>query len=359
MDSSDNETCDSLCKEHYFVLHNFTTAMRKDLDWEMLLNSLDVLSILSITMLVGIIGNIHVIIVYAQYYKQNNFRLCVLFLSAVDLVGCCISIPLKIVYNFQYFTIFNQSLVLCKLCNIPHVLYMVSITILGLIGADRLRRTTKPLGKQLTHKQMKITIFLCCVPSFVLFGVSMFTTTFDAKVKYSCNMNRGDDYIIYIVQNVIIDTFNLSLCLILNMTLLSFLLYKTSKYSNCSCSEKRKDYSQAKGCDNVYSVANNINTIRRSSYMKGVRAMFVFIFVALVSCLLSLPASITISSLFIKCHNLRACNTFTDTMANNYNLFSSLKYMNHCINPIIFGLADKQFRKKCKQLYVYIKCCYK
>ena len=176
MNLSDYRTCHELMDAYYVdkiinvsdIMQYFTKQRRQQCDWDMLFSKMHVFVILLVTMVIGIIGNIHLIIVYAHCYKKNNFRLYVLVLSVIDLLGCCISIPLQLLYSFRYLTIYTQSALLCKLFDITHTIYVASITILAIIGIDRLRRTTKPLGKQLTYTHAKIACCMCCITSCVL-----------------------------------------------------------------------------------------------------------------------------------------------------------------------------------------------
>jgi formate-dependent nitrite reductase membrane component NrfD len=51
----------------------------------------------SITMMIGTIGNIHVLVVYAFKMKPSNPRIFILCLAALDLMTCIIGMPFIII----------------------------------------------------------------------------------------------------------------------------------------------------------------------------------------------------------------------------------------------------------------------
>lgn len=52
---------------------------------------------LSVLMVLGILGNLIVIIVYTFRYSKSNYRTFILCLSVIDIMSCCIYIPVEIV----------------------------------------------------------------------------------------------------------------------------------------------------------------------------------------------------------------------------------------------------------------------
>ena len=332
---------------------DYPIHMRMKCDWQMLLDNMYIFIILLTVMVIGIIGNITVLIVYAQCYKKNNFRFYVLFLTAVDLMGCCLSVPLQLIYSFKHYTLYQRSVIICKMYDIQYAISLLSISIMIVIGADRLRRTTSPLGRQLTYRQARWICILCCIPPIVQFMPSVFMltvgTTTDIKLSCSVEPQYIDTYHVILVIIMIVSCITLLVCLLVYTALGIFMLHKVRKYTRRICSYKQKCGSVSNGIEQE-PPPSNIDVISRSSYLKGARKTCVFIIVAVVSCLFPLPLMFLAFTLLIECNMIYACNDFTASFVHLMDLFMSLNF-NHCINPILFAITDRQFRKKCTLLH--------
>ena len=122
------------------------------------------ISFASIVMCVGIIGNIHALLVYGFFYRAGNHRQFVLWLSTFDLLACCITIPLYIVYHVNYYTF--QTDINCKMITYFSTFFAgFSLALLDIIAVDRYRRISNPLKKQLSRRTAKI---VCIVTSLVM-----------------------------------------------------------------------------------------------------------------------------------------------------------------------------------------------
>lgn len=126
------------------------------------LNNKEVLVILpstilaTITMLVGFIGNLLTCYVYGFRLKMTPTYLFVVMLAVVDLITCAIITPARIFQNV--FPMMTTSDVLCKL----HMTLLVftgycTCGFLLAISVDRYRRMCYPLKSQLTMRCAKIT----------------------------------------------------------------------------------------------------------------------------------------------------------------------------------------------------------
>ena len=95
-------------------------------------------------------------------------------------------------------------------------------------------------------------------------------------------------------------------------------------------------------------VITDIDRIRASNYTKGARKVFVFLVMAFVSSLCITPR-IVFMIIFIM-HDLNLIRNI-NLKVEIYNILECVQFLNHCINPIVYGLFDLQFRKRCVMLY--------
>ncbi|XP_045182150.2 probable G-protein coupled receptor 101 [Mercenaria mercenaria] len=128
----------------------------------------------------GSIGNCLVIHVYRTRFKMSNSKCFILCLSAVDLLTCCISIPLDVSTTLDQYIFKHQGL--CKVSRVFNVLGTISSSfILLFIAVERYRKVCKPFGWQIQIKKTKIlcglAIFLGVMvswPAAFVFGIHTF-----------------------------------------------------------------------------------------------------------------------------------------------------------------------------------------
>ncbi|XP_045182721.2 C3a anaphylatoxin chemotactic receptor-like [Mercenaria mercenaria] len=135
---------------------------------------------MSVICVLGLIGNCLVIHVYRTKFKLSNSKCFILCLSAVDLLTCCISIPLDVSTTLDQYTFKHQ--VLCKVSRVFNVLGTISSSfILLCIAVDRYRKVCKPFGWQIHIKMTKILCGLAIIvgvmvslPAAFVFGIHTF-----------------------------------------------------------------------------------------------------------------------------------------------------------------------------------------
>ena len=92
-------------------------------------------------------------------YEKNCFRLLVLALGIVDLVSCCVTLPLEIISAWFWFDAPSSSL--CKAKNfLTQFTGLVAMYMLFVMGLYKFRRICKPFKKQFNAK---IIAILCIV----------------------------------------------------------------------------------------------------------------------------------------------------------------------------------------------------
>lgn len=133
---------------------------------------------LGFLIVIGLVGNAHVIYIYTRKFKNSNYRIYVLWLAILDIFNCCVTAPLVITY--LCFPVTFQSDAFCKIYRF--VLYFVSICstcALVVIATDRCRKVTRPLGSQITTPQARLMCAACVGvslllswPALVLYGIT-------------------------------------------------------------------------------------------------------------------------------------------------------------------------------------------
>ncbi|KAL4237698.1 hypothetical protein ACF0H5_002413 [Mactra antiquata] len=131
----------------------------------------------AILMIVGFVGNLHVLIVYAFFMKPSNHRIFILVLGTLDFITCIIGMPFIIVdlRNPLTFTLSSA----CKILRfINYFICSASALTLIIIATDRYRKICVPFGKQITQKVasllcglMLFVAMLLSWPAPILFGI--------------------------------------------------------------------------------------------------------------------------------------------------------------------------------------------
>ncbi|CAC5369289.1 CCKAR [Mytilus coruscus] len=137
----------------------------------------------TIIMIIGIIGNLHVLFVYIFRMKPSNHRIFILSLAVLDLITCIIGMPFIIVDLRNPLTFTRISA--CKVLRfVNYFICISSALILTIIAIDRYRKICVPLGKQISRQKAKILIVVCIGislvlswPAPVLYGHSSVNTT--------------------------------------------------------------------------------------------------------------------------------------------------------------------------------------
>ncbi|CAG2209146.1 unnamed protein product [Mytilus edulis] len=137
----------------------------------------------TIIMIIGIIGNLHVLFIYTFRMKPSNHRIFILSLAVLDMITCIVGMPFIIVdlRNPLTFTMVSA----CKVLRfVNYFICISSALILTVIAIDRYRKICVPLGKQISRRIAKVLILVCLGtsmvlswPAPVLYGHSSINTT--------------------------------------------------------------------------------------------------------------------------------------------------------------------------------------
>ncbi|XP_063405683.1 neuromedin-U receptor 2-like [Mytilus trossulus] len=160
-------------------------------------NDLPVTSILSVLSLLGVIGNLHAIVIFRRY-PVSPVKILILWMVVIDFVTCFICIPLELVQIRFTFTYPSDEL--CKFTRfLTHYTSLTAGTFLILISVERRQKICAPFQWQLSLKRAKklgiVVILLCAlisIPSVFLYGLSERSVNFAGLVGKGCiNVLKG------------------------------------------------------------------------------------------------------------------------------------------------------------------------
>lgn len=184
-----NLTCHTWVKDYLPRDRNITLELANQILVARLIGGVIFLAILIV---IGLVGNAHVIYVYTRKFKNSNYRIYVLWLAILDIFNCSVSAPLVIIYLCNAVTF--QSEVLCK--TYRFILYFASICstcALVVIAIDRCRKVTRPLGTQITTSQARLMCAACLGissllswPALVLYGITDEPTGIPGLMGFRC-----------------------------------------------------------------------------------------------------------------------------------------------------------------------------
>ncbi|CAC5422673.1 unnamed protein product [Mytilus coruscus] len=160
-------------------------------------NDIPVTSILSVLSLLGVIGNLHAIVIFRRY-PVSPVTILILWMVVVDFVTCFVCIPLELVQIRFTFTYPSDEL--CKFTRfLTHYTSLTAGTFLIIISVERRQKICAPFQWQLSLERAKIlgvVVFILCalisIPSVFLYGLSERSVNIAGLVGKGCvNVLRG------------------------------------------------------------------------------------------------------------------------------------------------------------------------
>ncbi|XP_062598145.1 uncharacterized protein LOC134259567 [Saccostrea cucullata] len=140
--------------------------MLAQLNSEEVLNRLPLLLVLSVLSAIGIIANTHVLFVFGTKIKRSTYRVFVLALGCIDMLGCMVSIPFQIIDETNPYT-FNAPIA-CKIFRFFDTnLAIAAALMLVVIAAERFRKICRPNGLQVTEKRAIRSIIAVIIGSSI------------------------------------------------------------------------------------------------------------------------------------------------------------------------------------------------
>lgn len=313
----------------------------KDINEAFRIRNLGGIIFVSVLMVIGLVGNLHVILIYALKFKISNYKIYILILASLDMTNCCLSMPLVIMY--LSFPFMFPSNIFCKVFRF--ILYYVSISstiILVVIAVDRFRKICKPMKFQLTvfHTKMLCMIVLfvtLCVtwPVPVLYGNSTVHTGIAGITGTRCfTLDEFKDTNYQAQYNALLTVVFIVITLIL--AILYYRIVRDVRQHNkirWECQRSR---------------SSRINMSHKQHSIKAAKTTITLFAVTVGYVASALPHHALAMLIFIK-KDLDCILTFEQGFA--YYMFVWIFLTNNCINPIIYGFSDSRFRREIKKFY--------
>ncbi|XP_062591745.1 trace amine-associated receptor 4-like [Saccostrea cucullata] len=291
---------------------------------------------ISLQMTLSLIGNVSVLLLYSTKSKVSNYRVYVLFLVMLDLISCVFVMPFAILS--LYYPVNFPSNFICKAGYfLGFFVHIASSLVLVLIAVDRFLKVCRPLKKQLTEQQSKLSCLFICVFSLgfswftpLLYGNSQVDTNINHVVGTRCFL-ENDPLTITIAQwNYIALTVMLVIVTVFLCVLYSLILRRIRSHSKyCTVRTKNRQKGQQK----------NLNIGKTT---------MTFLIISVVYLINALTHDILALVLHIQ-KNLECFMGFYGGAL--YYIFLWTIFLNNVSNPFIYGLSDDRFSTMFKGMF--------
>jgi hypothetical protein len=310
--------------------------------------------------LIGVIGNLHVLVVFLRHYKRSSYRTYVLVLGFLDMTNSTISMPLTVFYLSYPLTYFND--LFCKIYRF--LLYYVSIAstlILVIIAVDRYRKINMPLKRQWTEKQ---TFRICMAglvfglafawPAPVLYGGTTVTLPVNNLAGHRCYIEDKFKHTSYIaVFNIILTSLFILIFTIL-ATLYHFIWKAVKNHVNFTLQHQTGSLSSLANSLSVEldktknSTREADKAARHQKYLQLRRTTVTLLSVTMGYVLSAFPHHCLALVIFVF-PNIECTMSFGGSVA--FYTFVWIFLVNNVINPIIYCFSDVRFLKQLRLSY--------
>ena len=363
------------------------------LNSEYLKTSMGAIVFVASLMMIGCIGNLHVLIVFGLRIKPSNNRTFILCLGIIDMVGCAIGMPFTINTLIHQLTFYDM--VSCKMViGVNYFVCACSGLIHIVISVDRYRKICHPMGWQLSHKMAKLTCILTiCVaatlslPAFFIFGHNSFSTIYQNVTGSHCST---DDKFVATAYPTI---FNLVLITLATVgfiamavlyTLINRVIWNRGQQKSLkkikTNIKRKQNYSSA---DAIVSVTKfflscgsqsidsperyttfptptqypgslsktriKMNLKNQDSLIKNKKRMTVIFLVLIAAYFCSYVPSLVLK--IIAFLNYDYFRNLTRSKLAIYTIFSCFFFLNNIVNAIVYLFLDVKFRAELKLFY--------
>lgn len=346
---------------------------------------------LILTMVIGIVGNIHTILIYWFYYRKNSIRNYVLLVSCCDLAMIIIVTPLVLVYKFR--TLTTPSNIFCKsYFTLAPFFSTLSLTTLDMIAIDRLRHIVKPFGKQITVVQSYYLCVGCCVYSLILAAPNAVLNHHTTIEKYFEDYNRTllvdvcsnlawystawemFDNVHYMIVSVM-NIFYIALCFVSYIILSIYLCIARSSLGketnrhhynrHCQAHAHRARTPERRLLQHNHTRASPYrresaayfksvhrsatpSTKRQNRFRTGIRTTLTFMVASVLSCTLYIPIVLVDGLFTYDEESFLALKAYFREYFD-FMLFSN--FPNFVLNPVVYLLIDAKFVRRLRMLY--------
>lgn len=147
-------------------MENATYALQ-ELNSNMTMTVLPVTIFISVEMIVGLFGNVLILLVYFRRYEKSNFRIFVLNMALVDLTSCLTTLPGEVFTQLNWYK--NTYGWICKVKSYFNIFTAwASASVLMLLAVDRNRKVCRPLKRQIQPPFAKKLCFAAFIVSAII-----------------------------------------------------------------------------------------------------------------------------------------------------------------------------------------------
>ncbi|XP_052684474.1 delta-type opioid receptor-like [Crassostrea angulata] len=271
----------------------------------------------------GVIGNIVTILVYGLKYRPSTFRVYLLTLAIVDLLSCCIGIPVELADNLLPLVFYDEKL--CKIGKFSgQILKIGSALIIFLMAVCRYQKIRWPLSTNISTKLTRnlciFTMFVAVLFSwpFLILKGTQYKHSDGGVIGYKCSTDSDVKHTIYPFVYTIV-TFGVYMFVFFSLLILyTLIILNIRRHNKAEVTEHK------------------INP-RITKIMIAITVAFVVSY--LPDCILDA------NSTFNKGDTIPN----TPLVVGSLSLLARLYFVNNVVNPIIYYIGDKTFRKIIKQ----------
>ncbi|XP_048762710.1 trace amine-associated receptor 3-like [Ostrea edulis] len=309
---------------------------------------------------IGVIGNLHVLVMFLRHYKRSSYRTYILCLGVLDMINSTISMPLTVFYLSHPLNYFNDFF--CKIYRF--LLYYISIAstfILVIIAVDRYRKINTPLKRQWTEKQ---TFRICMAglvfglvfawPAPVLYGGSSVNLPVNNLTGHRCYIEDKFKHTSYTAVFNIVLTSLFFLIFTILITLYHFIWRAVKSHVDFSLQHQTGSLSSlansmSVGLDKLKNSTKDADkTVRNHKYLQLRRTTITLLSVTIGYLLSAFPHHCLALVIFVF-PDVECTMSFGASVV--FYTFVWIFLVNNVINPIIYSFSDVRFLKQLKLSY--------
>lgn len=386
---------------------NATMVTIEELDRAERLKHIPLVVVLVTLMLVGIFGNLLVLVIYKTKFKRSSARCYILSLALTDLCVCLVGIPYHVIDLTLILTYTNTTL--CRLLSfLIGSCTLSSVFILLVVGLDRFFKVCRPLKRQIIdfgdRKACLIAVIIAVVisiPNGIIYGHSTVVTGEQNLTGVECFIDDeyqasglavsylGFNMLVFVLAVIYLIVIYGFICRKIYQHNKEITLTKTKKICFC-CSVENQDEDDAED----ENAASNVNTIKNgpdgkplevkkkapickpekkaakpTSTMirhtkpgskaeeKHTRKITLMMMTITVVFIIAYLPFIIISILDSVDDDFWKTLTYTESLLTD--LLLRLYLINNVANPIIYSFWDNRFRREASILLKKMICCMK
>lgn len=354
-----------------------------------------------IAAVIGVVGNTSIIVIYFFRIKERGERYFIPLLAVVDLLACFTIAPFYVIGNIHFYDYPSDNI--CRVLSFFHFLVTgISAHVLLVISVQRYLLVCKPFGPKMTLFWKRVSFGIFCVfglaysaPVLKTSGVRLSHTLYRNQTVTTriCrfSVDRSPGIVAYFASLVLISVISIILTAAFYAPVLtklrisigtmkkSFTLYKedstgSSPYSVCSpslstsnCAESGHEHPELERGDNAVDTTTSelknkeplvehhtdsrVSTIKRRLQSERLqkRISIMFFIIILTYVLSYIPPLIVL----ILTYTIKDFNYLTLTRGQTiiWIYVPRLLFVNHIMNPLIYGYFDAKYREKLMECF--------